>query len=273
MTAQTTPTRMRRGKNASQSWVPRQHGAWAMLIVPFALGVVLRSRVANLDAWLVPLAVTVLAAYFCFNALTFWLRAAPARRSSYTRPVLVYGAVALGFGMLTMLMGGWPIMAWLPIGLPFAVAAVWLASNRHDRAILSGFATQVLAVGMGLVVRFITPAAMVAEWPTAYRDAVVMVALFIYFFGTVLHVKALIRERGQRPARLRAVSWHAAATVLAVGAVAAGWAAAMWIVFFAGTKARTWYMSRPDLVGRLKPLQIGVLEIVLSVCAFLIGLF
>ena len=41
--------------------------------------------------------------------------------------------------------------------------------------------------------RFITPAAMVDEWSTAYGDVAIMVALFVYFFGTVLHVKALIR--------------------------------------------------------------------------------
>ena len=273
MTAKTATTRAKSGKSASQGWVPRQHGAWAMLIVPFALGVVLRARVADLDAWLVPLAATVFAAYFCFNALTFWLRAAPARRSSYTRPVLVYGAIALVFGVLALVMGGWPITSWLPIGLPFAVLAVWLASHRNDRAVLSGFATEALAVGMGLVVRFITPAAMVDEWSTAYGDVAIMVALFVYFFGTVLHVKALIRERGRRPARVRAVTWHAVATLVAVAAALAGWASPLWVAFFTVTTLRTWYMSRPDLVGRFKPAQIGVLEIVLSVSAFVIGLF
>ena len=47
----------------------------------------------------------------------------------------------------------------------------------------------------------------------------------------------------------------------------------LWVAFFTVTTLRTWYMSRPDLVGRFKPAQIGVLEIVLSVSAFVIGLF
>ena len=59
----------------------------------------------------------------------------------------------------------------------------------------------------------------------------------------------------------------------AVAAALAGWASPLWVAFFTVTTLRTWYMSRPDLVGRFKPLQIGVLEIVLSVFAFVIGLF
>ncbi|MGB3955521.1 MAG: YwiC-like family protein [Brooklawnia sp.] len=262
-----TPTR-----HSNQGWIPRQHGAWAMLIVPFVVGVVLRSRVATLDVWLVPLAVTVLAAYFCFNALTYWLRSAPARRATYARPVLVHGAIALVFGVAAMVMGGWPIIAWLPIGLPFAVLAIWLAGRRKDRAVASGFATMVLAVGMGLVVRFVTPAAMLDGWPAGGADVAIIVALFTYFFGTVLHVKALIRERGQRPARIRSVGYHAVATLVAVGTALAGWTSPLWVIFFALTTARAWYMSLPVNVGRFAPLQIGMVEIGLSVGALVISL-
>ena len=72
---------------------------------------------------------------------------------------------------------------------------------------------------------------------------------------------------------MRAVTWHAVATLVAVAAALAGWASPLWVAFFTVTTLRTWYMSRPDLVGRFKPAQIGVLEIVLSVFAFVIGLF
>lgn len=250
-----------------QGWVPRQHGVWAMLIVPFVTGVVLRARVAALDLWLVPLWLAVLAAYLCFNVLTFWLRAAPARRSTYTRPLLVYGAVAAVFGTLALLMGAWPMLAWLPFALPFAVLAVWLAAQRKDRTVASGFATLVLAVGTGLAVRFVTPAGLLAELPAAAPDVWIITAQFVYFFGTVWHVKALIRQRGQARARWRSIGWHLGATLAAVAGTTMGAISPLWIGFFVATTARTWWMTRPDLAPRIKPIQIGIMEITLSVFA------
>lgn len=248
-----------------QGWIPKQHGAWAMLIVPLVTGVVLRSRVAPLDWWLIPLAFAVFTGYFGFNALSLQLKAAPRRRAAYRLPNLVYGLATLVLGLAVLLLGGWPIVAWLPVALPLAALAIWLASRRQDRAVASGFATVALAMGVGLVVRFHTPDELFAGWPAGLPDALVFVALFGYFFGTVWHVKALIRERGQRPARVRALVWHGAMVVAATFATAAGWASVWWIAFFVLATARTWYLTRPELAGRYRPLHIGVLEIVLSV--------
>lgn len=255
----------------AQGWVPKQHGAWAMLIVPFVAGAMLRSRVASLDAWLLPLAAAELAAYLCFNSLTLWLRAAPARRGNYVRPLVVYAAITAVFGLASLLLGGWPILGWLPIAVPLGGLAVWLAAQRKDRAVLSGLATVAMASGMGLVVRFITPGAILAEWPASRPDAAVMGALFGYFFGTVWHVKALIRERGQRSSRLRSLAWHGLTIFIALGGALIGWTSWWWIIFFAIALARTWWMTQPKLAGQLKPLQIGVVEIVLSLIALLIA--
>ncbi len=243
-----------------------------MMIVPFVVGVILRSRVASLDAWLLPLAAAELAAYLCFNALTFWLRAAPSRRHTYTRPVVVYGLAAAASGGLAMALGAWPMLAWLPVALPMAALAIWLASQRRDRDVLSGLATVALAVGMGLVTRFVTPAGLLDDWPSQARDALVMLGLFGYFFGTVWHVKALIRERGQRRARWRTLLWHAVMVGLAALGAVTGWTSGWWIVFFTITTLRSWWMTRPHVSSRLKPLQIGVTEIVLSLVALAISL-
>ena len=83
----TTSRRRPRRSAAARGWLPNQHGAWAMLIVPFIVGVVLRSRAGEPGgAWLIPLAAAEFAAYFAFNALGLWLHAAPARRAGF-RPL------------------------------------------------------------------------------------------------------------------------------------------------------------------------------------------
>lgn len=220
---------------------------------------------------MLPLAVAVFTGYFGFNVLSLQLKAAPRRRAAYRVPNLVYGAATFVLGLAVLLLGGWPIAAWLPIALPLAALAIWLASRRQDRAVASGFATVALAMGVGLVVRFHTPAELFADWPAGLPDAAVFVALFGYFFGTVWHVKALIRERGQRPARIRALGWHLLMVALATLAAAAGWLSIWWIAFFIIATARTWYLTRPELAGRYKPLHIGVLEIILSVLIVIIA--
>lgn len=255
-----------------QGWIPNQHGAWAMLIVPFITGVVLRSRVALLEAWLLPLGVAIFTGYFGFNALTLWLKAAKTRRAPYRRPIAVYGAITAVLAATVMVLGGWPLLWWLPVAVPLAALAIWLAAQRQDRAVLSGFATVAMAVGMGLVARFTTPAELVADWPSGLGDLAIFIALFAYFFGTVWHVKALIRERGQARSRRRTMAWHLACTVLSIVSAIAGWTSIWWIVFYVLLTARTWWMTRPELTGKIKPAQIGVTEIVLSLIALIIAL-
>ncbi|MGI5950499.1 MAG: YwiC-like family protein [Brooklawnia sp.] len=255
---------------SKHGWIPNQHGAWAMLIVPLVSGIVLRSRVGVLELWLIPLAVAVFTGYFGFNALSLWLKAAPRRRAGYRLPMQVYAITTTVLAAAVMLLGGWRILSWLPVALPLAALAIWLTARRQDRAVASGFATLALAIGVGLAVRFPTPAEVFAGWPAGLPDAAIFVALFCYFFGTVWHVKALIRERGQRPARLRTLAWHAAMIGLAALGFVTGWTSVWWIVFFALTLARTWWLTRPELVGKVKPLQIGLMEITLSIIALLI---
>ena len=60
--------------------------------------------------------------------------------------------------------------------------------------------------------------------------------------------------------------------LLAAIAALGGWASPGWIIFFILTLARTWWMTQPQVAAKLKPLQIGVAEIVLSVIALVIAL-
>ena len=258
---------------AKEIWIPKQHGAWAILIVPFLVGTVLRARDGDLQAWLAPRGVAIFTGSFGFNALTLWLRAAKTRRAPYRRPIQVYGALTAVLGALVLALGGLPLLGWLPIALPLVGLAIWLASHRKDRAVASGFATVALAVGAGMAAHFRSPLDIAASWPDTLPQLLIFVALFGYFFGTVWHVKALIRERGQAPARRRALIWHAAMVVLAAIAAFGGWAASPgWIIFFILTLARTWWMTQPQVATKLKPVQIGVAEIVLSVIALVIAL-
>ena len=76
----------------NRGWVPAQHGAWAMLVVPYAVGVLTRVRDGLPLPWfLAPLLAFWLLAYFAFNAVSVWLKAHPARRGPLVAPVPGHG--------------------------------------------------------------------------------------------------------------------------------------------------------------------------------------
>ena len=62
------------------AWVPKQHGAWAMLVVPYLAGLLVRVHDgAGVPAFAYPLFGFWLAGYFAFNAASTWLKAAPSK--------------------------------------------------------------------------------------------------------------------------------------------------------------------------------------------------
>ncbi len=71
-------------------WVPSQHGAWAMLAIPYLAGLILRSRDDGLPSYLIPLAGFWVVGYLAFYATSCWLKAPPTRRAGQRPPVLTY---------------------------------------------------------------------------------------------------------------------------------------------------------------------------------------
>lgn len=248
-------------------WVPEQHGAWAMLVVPLVAGILLRAP-DGLPAWAWPLAATWLVGYFCFNAATLWLKAAATRRRRYLPAVLAYGGVAALAGLATLLLGGWPLLWWVPCFVPLLAVPLWLASRRREREWVSGLCTVVAACLMAWIIPFTRPSAvwhsaLDARWWAAP-------ALFGYFFGTVLVVKTLIRERGKTGWVLASIAWHLAWTAMA--ALLAPRVGAAWTAFFAVATVRAWALPwfGPRRGRVVRPGQVGVLEVFFSIAALLL---
>lgn len=252
------------------AWVPLQHGAWAMLVVPFAFGVVLAVRAGAAGWHLVALFAFWMLGYFAFNAASGWLKASARRRPGYVRPLLTYAAASALCGVTTLALGGWAMAGWAVAYLPLVAPALWLASRRRERATIGGALTVAAACLMVLVVRFPDPRALLAAGPDAVGAGLVALLLFGYFFGTVLYVKTNIRERNSRGYLVASVAWHAAWTLLAFGLGALGAAPWWWAAFFAVTTARAALVP-----GRgWSPKRLGLVEGGLCVALamlFLIG--
>lgn len=183
----------------SAGWLPDQHGAWFMVTVPPATGLL-----ANPTCTGVLLAATWLFGYFTFFATTVWLRARRQRR--HLAPVVAYCSLTAAFGLFTLLYDV-SLVKWVPAIAPLAAIAIWETYRRRPRSLLSGVATVLAASLMVPVVAGPSPKA----WATA--------AIYAGFFvGTVPYVKTLIRERGSRLWFMVSAIYH---TVLLCAAISA----------------------------------------------------
>jgi hypothetical protein len=251
-------------RTRTTGWLPSQHGAWAMLTVPFAAGTILCWRDGQLALHLVPMFATWMLGYFAFNAASGWLKSPPARRRRWLPALAVYGTATLTTGLLTVWLAGPRVLWWLAVFAAPLGVALWLASRRKERHLVGGLLTTLVASMMVLVVRFPDPMAMPDD--PAFVPATVLAAIsFAYFGGTVFHVKAMIRERGQLAWRNASIGWHTAWTVVAAGLSVAGMLDRIWPAFLLVTTARSWAL--PAIAERrpVRPRAVGIMEIGLSV--------
>ncbi|WP_328470189.1 YwiC-like family protein [Actinoplanes sp. NBC_00393] len=222
-------------------YVPPQHGAWAMLLVPYVAGLLVAGfrwpDVPLLGAWLAG----YLFSYFAFQAVK------TRRPGRVRKQLLLYGTVTAVLAVPVL----WarPQLLWFaPVyGLLLAVNG-WYALRRNERALVNDLASVVQSCLMIPVV------AVVAGLPPQ-RVLEPFLIVLLYFTGTVLYVKTMIRERGVLAYRRASIGYHLAALALTslLGALPA--------VVFALLLARAWLLpGRP-----LTPKRVGLLEIGASV--------
>jgi len=236
------PESSRRGR-----WVPPQHGAWAMLLVPFAAG--LLSWGGRTSWWHLPLLTAWLAGYL----LSYYaLLAVKTRRLDRVRDQLAdYGGVTLVCGLAVVLARP-PLLRLAPAFAVLVGVNLWYAHRRRERALLNDLASVVQACLMTFAV------AIVAQVPLRPMVGPALACL-LYFTGTVLYVKTMIRERGE-PGYLRAsTALHALALPLAT-------AVSMWLfVPFTGYLFRAVLLPHRSVGVR----TVGLVEVACSVALLL----
>lgn len=225
-----------------RQFIPPQHGAWAMLVVPWLAGALLAgfrwAHLPLLGAWVAG----YLLSYYAMQALK-------SRRPRRFRAQL------LAYAPPTVLLGGL-VVALHPTLLWFTPAyAVLLGINavhawrRRERALVNDLASVAQSCLMVLVAATVSGAPL-AQVTTAF------LAVLCYFTGTVLYVKTMIRERGSATYRAVSAGYH-----LAAFAVAILWWSVPLAILFGLLLARAWLLPG----RRLTPKHVGILEIVNSI--------
>lgn len=235
-----------------------------MLTLPVLVGWILRLRAGQpLTPALLAIAFCWVVGYLAFNAVSLLFKAPPNRRRAPRIATLTWAGAALGFGGLALWLGGVDLLNWAVIFAPLSGGAVWLAARRRERSVLSGGLTVAAAAMMTLVSRFGPMPAFLASLgtPTGTTAWLHAALVFGYLFGTVLHVKTMIRERGKRSWVLLSLGWHTGSTVAVAVVASLGLLSWAWVILFAGITLRAWLLPRLAARRPVRPLVVGLVEI------------
>jgi hypothetical protein len=235
-TARTTGARRR----TARQFIPPQHGAWAMLLVPWLTGVL----IAGFQWVHLPLPGAWLTGYL----LSYYvLQAVKTGRLSRFRPqLLLYGPVTAALGLLVVAARP-PVLVYAPAYALLLAVNAHHARRRRERALLNDLASVVQSCLMVFVAATVAGVGIGRAGPA-------FVAVLLYFTGTVLYVKTMIRERGSTSYYRASVAYHVVA--LGVAAVLTVPIAAV----FGLLLARAAVLPR----FRLAPKHVGIAEIVAS---------
>lgn len=243
---------------ARPAWIPRQHGAWAMLLLPVLLGV----AASRPSPWHVALGGAALSAYLASASLQAWSRAR--RPRAYRAPILAYGAAFAVLG--TLLAAAFPMLLLaLVVMVPTAVIVFEGArpGTRRDLAnsLLQVVQALVLVPASAYVSGSFEPGPVVAYTLVAAG----------YLFGTVLVVRSVLRERGNESFAAASVGFHIALVVAA--AITIPWAYAALGAGLTARAAALPVVQRRRASGPrpLRPVQVGIVEIVASTAVVVVS--
>ncbi|WP_082096648.1 YwiC-like family protein [Paenibacillus wulumuqiensis] len=227
-------------------YIPNQHGAWAMLILPFLLGLSISD-----SHWIhLPLFLCWLVMYLFSYPVLQWIKTG--RKEKYLRPAALYGALLIPLVAVVI----WHHPKMLMYGallLIFFAVPVHYARNRNERALFNDI------VAIVLFSSFIYPVVYIGGTPDLAAAGRLFLLSVLYFTGTALYVKTMIREKKNPRYYYASCLYHLLPIVLA------GywnlWLSIPFIVLF----IRAGYLPRLQLRAK----QVGIIEIGLAVMVYL----
>ncbi|WP_210364593.1 YwiC-like family protein [Bacillus sp. REN3] len=232
-------------------FMPKQHGAWAMLVIPFWLGAAAGGIVWQHIPFFIGWVLLYLATYPML--LMFKGKKIP----YYRKWTLIYLAPALLFLMVPLFTT--PTIVYFGFSMiPFFIINAYFSSKNKDRDLLNDLSAIVVFSIAGLASSYL-PAASIG------REAILVFAASILFFtGSTFYVKTMIREK--RNANYKWISWvyHLLVPILWVSA---GEEVAAIAALPSLLRAVVFY-GRP-----LTVIKVGIYEIVNASLFFIIMLF
>lgn len=231
-------------------FLPKQHGAWAMLLIPFWLGVA-----ATDFMWQhIP---------FFFGWLLLYLATYPLlllfkkkKISFYTKWTIIYLIPALLL-LLIPLFSRPPLIFFGLAMVPFFLVNAYFSKRNHDRALLNDFSAILVFSIAGAASGFL------AAGRISDLLALVFISSVMFFVGTTFYVKTMIREK--RNKQFKWISWGYHLIVPIIWAAIGQWIVA--IANFPGLVRAIAFYGKPYSAKK-----VGILEIINAFAFFIIML-
>ncbi|MBB6453029.1 magnesium-transporting ATPase (P-type) [Salirhabdus euzebyi] len=232
-------------------FIPKQHGAWAMLLLPFLLGIS-----ASEFHWLhIPLFIAWISLYLA--TYPFLLLLKKRKVAFYRKWFIRYFAIALLFGLPVLLINPF-LFVIAGMMVPFFMINMYFSKKKKDRAFLNDLSA-IMAFSLGGAVTY-----YIAEGVLRSEVWLIWLLSVLFFTGSTFFVKSLIREKKNPAFRWMSWSFHLFVVVLLVG-------------------TKDWYLVIafiPSLIRaiafygkNLRPMHTGIIEIVNSIIVLvLVGL-
>lgn len=221
------PMPPRSAGGALASLIPRQHGAWSILLIGYLVGALAPEGRGGAVPWIV--LGSTLAGFLGQHATVTALRArGPQRATAGLAAVLLNGLSVALLAVLVFVHGLRPLLPVVGVGAALAALSLLVQYRHRDR---SAWGELIGVLGLSSVV----PVASVSRTATLDAQSLgIWLLALLYFSGSVFHVRFLVRNwrarRGAFPERLRAgwasVAYHPAALLAVIGLSALGWAPA-----------------------------------------------
>ncbi|WP_226087163.1 YwiC-like family protein [Mesobacillus sp. S13] len=232
-------------------FMPKQHGAWAMLIIPFWLG-----AAASGIVWQhVPFFIGWLLLYLGTYPLLLMFK--KKKIPFYRKWALIYITPALAFLMVPLFTTPSIVSFGLAM-IPFFVINAYFSAKNKDRALLNDLSAIVVFSIAGLASSYL-PNGEINE-----NSLLVFASSILFFTGSTFYVKTMIREK--KNSQFKWISWtyHLLVPVL--------WLAAG--EFIVAVAAVPSLIRAVVFYGKpLSVMKVGIYEIVNAVLFFIIMLF
>ncbi|WP_170885635.1 YwiC-like family protein [Bacillus alkalicellulosilyticus] len=228
-------------------YIPKEHGAWAMVMIPLLLGTF--ASIPNLFHLLFIIAVL---SFYCGSGPIFAYIRRPKIGQSIIPALAIYSGVGIIFIGPVLLY--FPRISWLlAIMVPLFLLNIYFAKQKKERLFIND------AIGIGAL----SVLAMImfylgtgSELITVHSFTLALLNFF-FFIASVFHIKTFIRERGNQTFLYIARGYHLALVVIPFFAGLFPIA-----LIFSASALKNWVML-PSKV--FKPMVLGIIEIVNSI--------
>lgn len=232
-------------------YIPREHGGWAMFIVPLIIGLIFSEK----NIYHILLFAGALSGYIATSPLLSYIRK-PKLGKEVLPSLLIFSSASVIFIMPIFVKFPFTVALFLMI-VPFFIVNLVFAKLKKERH----FINDVFAI-CGLSFLILIAFYIGNGEVTRFAITLMFINIF-YFIGTVFHVKTFLRERGNVGFAQLSHIYHG---LLLLVPVVIGYPSVALAYAFSALK--TWLIPKHK---KIKPLVLGIVEIANS-AVFLIVL-